>query len=524
MQGTAHDFPAHIGKFVQRTNRVLGSEREIIFGHTLLPYYLRYRPKSEIDAVLGHSIAGGIGSLKIKLGVTAGRFQADHPLKACPTCMSTDIERHHCAYWHLPHQLPGVWLCHIHEIPLLACTEKTTGVNRFGFLLPKLAVLRESLGPIDAGARAKLAQLGRITIGFVGNGASTPLSQEVMLRAYWTRLSQQGFAAGKTRLDLASIGSAYLEDVTLLQRLAPFDSLPRCESEAANQVARLLRGARGQPHPMRHLLLIGWLFSDWPSFLEAYALACNTPAEHAPAVPVSQRKEHPRSSTRGEELRELIEDGFSVRAAAAQLKIDQTTAMARLVKLGIQVPVRPKTISGAIRQGLVRGIRDGLEKSDLAERYDISISAVTRIMRTEVGLQAAWHEKRYDTRQANCRHAWMQALQEFRIASVKRARMLIPAEYAWLYRNDRSWLQNSVAETPVAREKRRSTVDWQLRDDELHDLVAKAMLAASVKQGGGIPRLVAICQELPQLRAKLSQLDKLPRTEKLLATKIKENR
>src|SRR3546814_4771453 len=42
------------------------------------------------------------------------RFRANHPLKACPACMTKDLDDHQTTYWRLDHQFPGVWHCPVH--------------------------------------------------------------------------------------------------------------------------------------------------------------------------------------------------------------------------------------------------------------------------------------------------------------------------------------------------------------------------------------------------------------------------
>src|SRR3546814_12862632 len=51
--------------------------------------------------------------------------------------MARDKNEHGVAYWHLAHQLPGVWVCLAHDCLLCESTGKATHVGRFLWHLPE---------------------------------------------------------------------------------------------------------------------------------------------------------------------------------------------------------------------------------------------------------------------------------------------------------------------------------------------------------------------------------------------------
>lgn len=78
----------------------------------------------------------GIAHLKYRLGLLTSGLGAAHPLKSCPECMQADLEGHGWAYWRRAHQLPGVWVCPSHGIPLQVSHLKLDQVARFAWTLP----------------------------------------------------------------------------------------------------------------------------------------------------------------------------------------------------------------------------------------------------------------------------------------------------------------------------------------------------------------------------------------------------
>ena len=143
-QGSAHDLPGRIEHFARIAEHALGSATDIIYKHTLLPFYLPFAradlADSSVEAMAGLSVAG----LKFKLGLPASRMGANHVLKACVDCMFKDAREWQTCYWHLEHQLPGVWACQRHGTWLVASDLKANGVRRFHWMLPTLAQLRPS--------------------------------------------------------------------------------------------------------------------------------------------------------------------------------------------------------------------------------------------------------------------------------------------------------------------------------------------------------------------------------------------
>ena len=92
-----------------------------------------------------------------------------------------------------------------------------------------------------------------------------------------------------------------------------------------------------------------------------------------------------------------------------------------------------------------------------------------------------------------------------------------PAVYAWLYRNDRSWLQENLpARRLDAQLKDKPRVAWDQRDLKLSAMVEAAVLEISSASGPSKIQLWQLYQRVPELKAKLSVLDRLPLTRRVI--------
>jgi cation diffusion facilitator CzcD-associated flavoprotein CzcO len=122
-----------------------------------------------------------------------------------------------------------------------------------------------------------------------------------------------------------------------------------------------------------------------------------------------------------------------------------------------------------IRTKVESALRAGHDKAQIAEEFDISITSVTRVLLTTPGLQNEWHEEKYKQRGHIARQTWSDILQHYSFLGIKILRKLEPAAYAWLYRNDRDWLNNCLVNVPTRvltnhAEKRIEKTDQRIAD------------------------------------------------------------
>lgn len=519
LHGTLHDFPSHLGELTKRSGASAGRPSEIIQMRTILALYLRFRDGKFNADVTSRLTDGGVGGLKMELGVAAGRINAAHPLKACALCMTEDITQFGVAYWHLSHQFPGVWICLNHKRLLLESSVKSNGVERFQYLLPTSAKLREfSVGQCDAATTSLLTKIAQIAVGLSKTPSVTYFKREDLRQSYLNELVVRGLAhpgSAGVRLDIAEIGASYAKFFTPIRAIPEFSFLAVPNKQVAQQAVRILRKTKTYVHPVRHMLMIAWLFDSFEIFLERYSAN-----EHVVPVSSSQQisttlKRCQHLEAREKELVRLVVKGLSMSAAANLVAVDKTTAMVWLARQGISTARRPKSIDSKARAKIIQAIAAGRDKVDVSEAYGISVSSVTRMMRTEPGLQKKWHGVRFLRLQADMRKKWTLCMRKLAGRTTKQIRATEPAVFGWLYRNDREWLQERSRSNTVRQIVVPKRVDWKARD---------ALLSATIKSKtgelaqAGKKRVTVgmLCSEIPILRAKLSQLHKLPCTKRAL--------
>ncbi len=476
--GTAHDLPARLDALVTRSGGAIGDAVSIINQRTLLPFYLPFR--SPRLAALAHEAMRGpsIGSLKYQLGLLTSGLGAAHPLKSCPRCIAVDQERHGWAYWHRVHQLPGTWICTTHHVPLRISPYKLDQRARFAWVLPSPS--SESIpSAVSLNAKdrdsmrwlTKLASMGEELVQLEHSTFHDPVGLGLALRRRLIDLnlaSQSGQIRWRDiepSLDLLSKRQLALPE---MQHLADKDLLK-------GQLLRALSG-RSVTHPLRWLLWCSVWFKDLHALMASYDQSAPSEEVQPDPTPTRTPTTNGPHAWQGTILSEACAGKISMSRAAQQAGVSYSTFTAWASAQGTEAPHRPQKLTHEIRETIVTRLQLGHEKSDMATELQLSIETITRVLRTTPGLQVQWHQSRFDLRLAKARNGWNGLRQGENGLATKAARRVAPATYAWLYRNDRQWLEDSgqafnfanrgnhATQRLTNAQQRRSRAVEQLRD------------------------------------------------------------
>lgn len=514
--GCQHDLPGGLGAFTDRTGGVFGSAEGLAVERTLLRFYRSFTHEDQVSDAAASMSSDSVAHLKFKLGLLTSRFRANHPLKACRGCMNEDIGRFGWVYWHLHHQYPGVWMCAQHSAPLMVSTIKSTGVLRFHWCLPSLSELSDPLNDKSEAALLAHSKLSSLIDRLVATPHSPGwLSVESIGVPIKARLMDRGLLSAGGSLKLKDAVPLFLSHCSHLRGIAELSSLPTTTDAATVQLGRILRPLRTGTHPLRLLVVIDWLFGGYEDFVAELDRSSGTQAAAVlDAVDANRlsRSVNPLTET----VIRLMKAGESATQAARQVGVDVSTAMAWGAAHGLSVGRRPKAVRGIVRESLLRALESGEDKADVAHKHGIAVGTVTRLLHTEAGLHVAWKAARFSAAQSQARTAWTTLRTANPAMGVKLLRASDPASYAWLRRNDRAWLDQNLPARINSTGPRGSAVNWDSRDQTLATEVQRAALGLSeLAEGKGI-KLWEIYQQVPELKARLGALDRLPLTKAAL--------
>lgn len=477
-RSVTHDFARNLNALRPNMRSVWGEPNSIILGHTILPVFLPFQSQPHIQAAMQILKEGGLGSIKYRLGLVTGRFGAEHALKACSCCIDADISLHGVAYWHLAHQYPGVLICPVHKLWLQESVLNRPWSGRFQLALPAHTALipqpTKYLDPITLGALDQLAT-SILDLASVGNSKSF---EPLLVRSvYRHALSQLGYRGSTSHQATSSLA----QHTSVLQPLYPLNSLPNTAQKASTFIEQLIRSPRGHSHPLKHLVMITWLFGGMTAFIDAYDRFAQEPEQPDAPEPLYTDRHTPKPP-------EPMQ--------AKQLK--------------------PKTLKPSIRAQILRMLSRGTPKHSICSQFSITISTVNKLLRTEPAIQKSWIAATFKKDLLKHRRNWSSLLQLLPDSSASVVRAQSPNLYAWLYRNDKSWLLQESARLPTGRSGNNSKVDWHQRDIELERSVENAVRLVTSKRPNHACSKQALHALVPALSRCLQKSNQYPRTRALL--------
>jgi len=467
-----HDIPCGISALEQTGFTYWGSAESILLNHTIFPLFVPFQNKIKIEDAIKTLKGDRIDSIKYRLGLVSSGFGAEHPLKACPHCMHEDVHAHGVAYWHLTHQYPGVLICPRHQAWLMASTKGRRWSGRFEWSLPAEEFLIEQDSSQKLWSRPVFLALADNVINLASIGRATSFESCTVAAAYRTAV-------------LHGSRSASLFDRTEpLRRFHLFESLPADKKSSESFVNQLVRTPRRSIHPLKHLVLIDWLFDDLHSFLEAYKAEVARSANQVTSTP---------SRVPDNRVLQL--------SSGAQAK---------------NAP-RPKRIKGQLKEDLLSKLTEGVSKQVLCDEFQITVSTINKLLRAHPATYAIALEVRHHREIDEHRNQWQHLHSLYPELGVQALRTTMPSLYAWLYRNDKDWLmaeEQSFAK-PVHINKHH--VDWEARDYRLLNMIQTACESIALLQRGPVT-MAQLYVRIPMLSTCLENRGQYPKTRAHLST------
>jgi hypothetical protein len=438
----------NLGRLAANIPQPLGlTARKLALENTLLPYLTSYQPEEirnwAFEALTADD--GDAGAIHVRLGLVASNVRLPSVLRYCPNCRTEMLRNKGELYWLRDHQLPGVLVCRNHGVPLADSRVNLARAGQHEFvgadeencpvdpLFPPWANRTKGVGLLQKVAEASTTLLST---------PPCPRTLQTWGDEIKVALQSRGFSLGNDRIDERALREAYLEHFAPILNILPA-AVPGYWLEA------IVRKHRKAFAPLHHIL-IRLLIESLPltSYTNPFGAGpwpCRNPlAEHHGERVIANCKIHqdggktigvfhcccgyefstaPESSSRAKilnlgpkfeaRLRELVSSRSTLRGAARELHVDPNTVLRYVALFGLEAPWKRRSAR----------------------------NRMLLIAREE--MRAAWT--------SGCAAAPGLTRQQLRGR--------IPAVYAWLYRNDRDWL-NAQPPAAAGHIPNKPRLDW----------------------------------------------------------------
>lgn len=501
-------FPSSLHLISKHLQLPVDTIDDLIEGHTILPGFRPFMSFAHYTRIAHSMASGAANNTKISLGMLASRVGANDVLRFCPACAKCDCQTIGVATWYRAHQFPGVLVCPYHGVFLAAYYGLAQHIRRHQLFLPTATetwVGHQSVQKIDELAREKLLHVSRL-IAQLLSLRSAPIDPLAWRNHCFAHLVDRGLATTTLRVRQRELRNELLEFWEAIRNLPVFDAIfARCGGNDS-WLTCLYRRPRSTHHPLLHVLLIGFLAESIESFLQA------GPSFTAFASP--PRRE--ASAVLDDKITALVSEGRSMRHVAKELGLCVNTVLVKAEKINVEFTRRSKKISAAVRLQVQHALAAGDPISKILHTTGLSASTVNRILGAQLGIQTQRATSLQNKRQVHARGKLCAARLASPSAGFKALQAALSADFIWLYRHDRAWLQAQLLSAPKIPVLT-SSVDWGARDSTMLERVKLAV--AGILEPSTRPVRVTV-NEIARRTGNASWLEKhlvrLPQTATLL--------
>lgn len=481
----------HVEQSASGEQSLLGAE--LLQSHTLMPYYMSVLPANR-RATVGKVWGAPRHRLSyVGLGLPASSVRLPSYLRLCPLCVESDLRIRGETYWRRHHQLPGVGVCVEHQALLVETAVLMRPTNRHQLTSARARLLE--------GAQATLEETA------VNHPCASWVAAEsfALVRGEAPDFGPQVRAALAARFPKRCRSEVdRLRD--LIREVFSPAFLAWCERafnvglEGAWLAYAVLRPER-LTHPLRYLLIHGALQQTSATRTKPQTALWRCPNRLAPHYRRRVAERTSRLPGSGEVVYRY-ECRCGMRFSAIELP-------------GNELLVRRIIEWGALYEAAAqRYKREGKGLRAIGRELNVDPKTVRLLLRPTASAPEPPNPAELKARRAE----WTSALENTG-NSVKVARNSKPACYAWLYRNDRSWLAG-LSKSRAAVRTVRPRVDWDKRDAELRSRIGEVVsLLQSAEPAAritttGIGALVGKRSHFAQL------LQKLPMSRELVTASV----
>ena len=393
--GLRHDFPSHLDRFSEITRCEIGDAETLAYEHTIFGFFAPFLGVENASVVLNQMRSFSVAKVKSALGLLPSRLGGFFPLKACPDCIREELATSHISRWHLEHQWPSVWICREHRTLLKVLKREFQSKDLRRWLLPEDIVAGEWLeSKVSASdAEDRLVKLAEISAHFA-QCRGHYFDHQSLRYVYLRRAFERGWLYTDGSLKLAQIRQLFLEFYSGIEMLPGFEVIQSVKTDYGGMLGLLMHQYDWKRHPVKHFLLIAFLFDSVADFNSSYERVCQVQSEGG-----NEALEEFVGENFQPELKRLVEvEHKSLSSAAATLGMTLRVAIRVARQTGIKYQRRARVVNTALGEKIRKMIFEGLEREQIVLETGIKKSLLKVLMAQDPELRDVWRKKDFERR------------------------------------------------------------------------------------------------------------------------------
>ncbi len=208
---------------------------------------------------------GSSRSAHLRSGINSNKVAPSKFLRFCPTCIEKDEEIYGESYWHRLHQVPSILMCPKHYTLLKDSKVRTYEVNPQNYYPAKRIYCESDINIYNSSIDnsdifAKIAE----DVDFVLKTKLPSIGIDNIKNKYINKLRDQGLVSYKGNVDQQSFVGDFIRYYTP-EVLEAINMMPDANN-SHNWVSMMVRKHSELSHPVRHILLIRYLYKTPQDF------------------------------------------------------------------------------------------------------------------------------------------------------------------------------------------------------------------------------------------------------------------
>jgi len=270
--GICHDFPSKLSLLIKNTSLPHNPE-SLVTEHTALGFYKSFLTEDLFSRYVNNALFGGSPDIKTLLGVNKSGALYPFALKYCHECAAHSIKHFGYSIWKTNQQWPSVHICDTHHKLLTSAPNGFHNKTLKKWYLPHDGII--SLWPEQTGVTENtLVILSRISkwSTYLRKYNNQPLDSHLLKTLYHLQARNHGFFSSDGLLMFQQFRKAFIHEYKDLTFIKGFEFLNEIHKEHGGVLGVILKKYSGDRFPLKHILMIDFLFSSPASFSKNYHL------------------------------------------------------------------------------------------------------------------------------------------------------------------------------------------------------------------------------------------------------------
>jgi hypothetical protein len=401
---------------------------DLIRDFSLIPYFSLFAPEqARCNAI--HALQNGNSIAAFKsLGLLASRINESKYHRFCPECAVEQKFTYGEAFWLKHHQLPLVSVCTSHN-----CFLEQLPRKRKTLVFPNPQIRPK---PNKDEVSLKLADISKSIMGL------PPFDLPKLRMCYAVRLIEKKLATIKS-INVSGL-RGQLRDYYKNQAFG-CDALALLNNnDDHGYPANLFYSKQAAHHPIKHLLLITFLFDHFGDFIVSYSNMSQLEKRALPASkPVS------KSTIDDKKRRKVIvalNSGKSLRQTMRIARVGAPFVRSIADSIGVPIEHRAPKLSSGLHRAIVIKLMYGLSIMHISVQLECKKSDVENVLTGLHSIKLLRKKIRFYQRRKIARKTISIAITNSSIASIKKLKDEYYKDYMWAYKNDKKWFVKNIEE------------------------------------------------------------------------------